>query len=179
MNVEKEGLGDRELIERFKRTGDPDWFGPLFERYKGSIYSICYAMLQNRAWAEDLVQETFVRAFRKINQFDESDHGCKFEAWLCTISRHLCISELRKTKVRPDPLPDELSHGPPDQEIMFTFSQLDAALDALPQEARRCWLLFKLDGHSYEEITGLTGYSFQQVKNYLRIARDKLEKQFQ
>jgi RNA polymerase sigma factor (sigma-70 family) len=93
------------------------------------------------------------------------------------IARNLCLSELRKNKVRQRHQQDPFDRGQLDEETTLSLIELKARIKALPQEVQRCWLLFRMDGYTNEEIACLTGYSSQQVKNYLRVAREKLEKQ--
>lgn len=175
MSVRGSDLDDRGLVDRFKRTGDPDWFEPLFERHKKRIYGICRRILRDAPSAEDVLQETFKRAFERIGGFDESDPGCNFEGWLCTISRRLCVSEVRQRRLRPRPFGVEPVHDPPDEETLAAIRNLKAKLDSLPEEVRCCWAMFKLDGYTYAEIAQHTGYTLQQVKNHLRIARERME----
>lgn len=177
MSVKDNELDDRELIERFKRTGNLEWFAPLFERYQGRIYAIAYHMLRNRALAEDLVQETFQKALREIGQFDGMIRGGNFLGWLRTICRNLCISTLRKNSRTQEAdvvdLPDR-ERAPMENETLF--QQLEAELKAMEEGPRRCWLLFNIEGYTYEEIAERTGYSLPEVKNFLRVAREKLRK---
>jgi RNA polymerase sigma-70 factor (ECF subfamily) len=174
MNVRPDDLDDRALVERFKETRDQECFTALYERHKGHIYALCNRLVRNHALAEDIMQETFVKAFRWIDRFDPAR---PFGAWLTLIGKRLCLSELRRMKVRERIIPGQHGYDPPDQEVILTVFQLEAELSALPKEARRCYLLLKMDGYTHKEIADLTGYSFQQVKNYIRIAREKLEKQ--
>lgn len=170
-------LDDRTLVARFKQTGDPAWFAALVERHRGCIYALCCKLMENRALAEDLTQETFMRAFQEINRFDEQDPGSEFPAWLCSIARHLCLDELRRAKRWRDyqmSAPRSSGHDPPTPERRLLLHQLAVELEALPEEARR--LLFHGEGYTYEEIEQLTGYSFHQVKNNLHLARRELKR---
>lgn len=179
IDIKANHLDDRALVERFKQTGDPAWFASLFERHRGRIYALCCVLVENRALAEDLTQETFMKAFEEINRFDEQDPGSEFPAWLCSIGRHLCLDELRRMKRRRDyEMSAPRSSGPDPQtsEGMLLLHQLAVELEALPEEARCCWLLFYADGYTYEEIVRLTGYSFHQVKNNLHLARRELKR---
>ncbi len=169
-------MEDRRLIESYKRTREASYFAPLFERYQQRVFSICYAMCRDRGIAEDMVQETFVRAFRQIDHFNENDGDSCFEAWLCTISRHLCINELRKLSVRRRSVPVGRTEDPPNQEDSLASAQIEQALSILPETVRRCWLLFKLDGYRYKEIAELTGLAVKEVKRSIEQARERLRR---
>jgi len=171
-------LDDRVLVERFKETRDPAWFGALFERHQERIYALCRTLVQNRALAEDLAQETFMRAFEEIDRFNEKVPGSEVPAWLCSIGRHLCLDELRRAKRWRDyEMSMERLGGWHQQrsETLFSLHQLESELNTLPEEARRCFLLFYVEGYTYEEIMHLTGYSFHQIKNALHLARRELK----
>lgn len=148
----------------------------LFERYKRLIYASCYRALQRCGLAEDaedVVQETFMRAYWQINQFDETKPDANFGAWLSTIARNRCLDLWRKRRrevVTADPSDQAVIHS----LSLETIDLLEDALSALPEIVRRCWLLFKLDGYTYKEIAQMTGYSVRQVEDHLSKARQKL-----
>jgi len=175
MNVRPDDLDDRALVERFKQTGDPECFTALFERHKGRIYALCYRLVQNHALAEELMQETFMRAFKEIDQFDEKDPKSQFGPWLRTICWNLSLSQFREDKRRREceaNLMNQPDHDPLTPEEMLRHHKLEVAIKALPKEVRLCGLLFYVYGYTYEEIVHMTEYSFQQVKNYLRVFRE-------
>lgn len=176
MDEGRRDLEDRRLVESYKRTREASHFAALFQRYQQRVYSICYAMCKDRGIAEDMVQETFVRAFRQIDHFNESGGDSCFEAWLCTISRHLCIGELRKLSVRRRGVPVYRTQEPPNQEDTLASAQIEQELSILPEAVRRCWLLFKLDGYRYKEIAELTGLAVKEVERSIEAAREKLKR---
>jgi RNA polymerase sigma factor, sigma-70 family len=85
---------EKRLIKKVKK-GDHQAFADLVERYKNSVYSICLRMVGNREEAEDLSQETFIRAYNNISKFD-SDR--KFSTWIFRIATNLSIDSLRRKK---------------------------------------------------------------------------------
>jgi RNA polymerase sigma-70 factor (ECF subfamily) len=185
MSVQGEDQDDRTLVRQFKATGDPAWFAPLYERHEGRIYALCYGLVRNRAQAEDLVQETFMRAFERINRFDEQAHKSEFLHWLLTIARNLCLSELRNTsrsrayEAEVQRLPGDDPHDERSrEEAVMLLREIEVELGSMEEPYRRCWLLFYLDGYSYAEIAERTGYSLQEVKSHLRAVRRRLERRF-
>jgi len=152
------------VVAKFKATGDERYFAVLFERYRTKIYSLGRAIL-GEAMAEDLLQETFVRAFEEIARFDERDPACQFYAWLRRICKNACVDELRKWRVRDEYEAESnasrrwpYGHQPADttvsmgggtyhpQELRAIFQQLDEELAKLPEERRLCWQLFYEEG---------------------------------
>jgi RNA polymerase sigma-70 factor (ECF subfamily) len=173
MSFKPEDLDDRALVERFQRTGDHDCFVKLFERHRKRIYGLCRRLVSNDALAEELMQETFMNAFKGIRGF--KNEGSPFGAWLNTIARNLCLSELRK--YRPEPLPVDPPANPSrEMEPMPHFHELQAVLDQMDEGPRRCWMLYQIEGYSYQEIERLMGYPKNEVRNNLLIARRRLRK---
>ena len=83
---------DRSLIEAFQ-SGDEFAFVALYNRYKGPVFAFCVKMLLDRAAAEDVLQETFVRVYENRERLTRPG---SFKAWLFTIARNLAINNARK-----------------------------------------------------------------------------------
>ncbi|MEW6208781.1 MAG: RNA polymerase sigma factor [Acidobacteriota bacterium] len=198
MSNDTENREDLVMVARFKATGDDQYFTALFDRYHKRIYWIAYSIFHNPSMADDLVQETFARAFEKIASFDEQNPDSSFYAWLCMICRHACLDEVRKAKIRNDRLYDprdsnlsqqsarridEATANAKDtnfraQEMTVIFHRIDEELRKIPQGRRECWLLFYLDGYSYKEIADSTGLSFEEVKTNIRYVNRYLKRIF-
>lgn len=83
--------------------GDPSGFAPLMERYSRPVFALLVRMTSNRADAEELAQDAFLKAFRSLRSFR---HDCSFATWIYRIAYNTAISALRRT--RPDrPAADE------------------------------------------------------------------------
>jgi RNA polymerase sigma-70 factor (ECF subfamily) len=87
---EPEALAD--LLQGVRR-GDRDAFLGLTQAYQKKVFALAYSFFRNREDALDLVQETFLRLFQKIETYQE---GRNFEAWLLQVARNLCIDHYRK-----------------------------------------------------------------------------------
>jgi RNA polymerase sigma-70 factor (ECF subfamily) len=178
MNVSTGELEDWELVERFKRTGDQRYFMLLFERYQKLIYSIGHAMLGDCGLAEDaedVVQETFMRAYRQVNLRDDIKPDFNFKAWFSAIARNFCLDLWRKRRpvdtadvldqvVDPSPSPDDSALG----------QKLLVEINALEKNTKRCVLLVWIDGYSYKETARIMGCTVRRVKNDLRVAQRTL-----
>ena len=79
------------------RAGDKVAFGQLVEAYMRPVFNLTYRMLGNPQEAEDAAQETFLRAYSRLEQYDPSQ---KFSTWLFSIANHHCIDRLRKRRAR-------------------------------------------------------------------------------
>jgi RNA polymerase sigma factor (sigma-70 family) len=160
-------LSDDALVERFRVSGGDRYFKEIFERHGKPILGVCRRILGNDSLAEDLVQETFKRAFTEIHRF----RGGNLRGWLFTIARRLCINYLRSKFAREVPSladPDTLAFTGSAEHDLLTKAEILAVLNNLPVEQRVCLKLLYIEGLSYEEISAATGYSPAEVKTYIQ-----------
>ena len=170
------------LIARARRD-DPEAFRLLFERYSRPVISFVYDMVGDRALAEDLTQETFVRAYRHLAALREES---KFSTWLFSIAKnvareHLRSAERRSTRVDLD---DETVRELPDGALTPVGELLDKelnavvrrALGALDEDKRMVFTPKIFQQRSYEEIAEITGFSLPKVKTDLHRARAEMRR---
>jgi RNA polymerase sigma-70 factor (ECF subfamily) len=165
---------EMRLIEQVC-AGKRESFRALVESHQQQIFRICFHLLKDTANAEDLAQDTFVTAFRKIGQFDP-DRG-KFSTWLITIAKRLCLNVLRKTAPISMAEPPEVSapiQNSPDHRAARsdTFRALDQALAELSDEHRRAFVFAEIEELPYEEIARIEDIAPGTVKS--RVNRAKL-----
>lgn len=162
------------------KAGDGRAFGLLVESYSRPVYNLTYRMLGNAEEAEDAAQETFLRAFSRLEQYD-ANH--KFSTWLFSIANHYCIDRLRKRRVTQisiddnpvlenlegdDPAPDKMAlRGERRVEVQQLMAQLDP--DYRTPLALRYW-----EDLSYEEIAETMGLTVAAVKSRLFRARQRM-----
>ena len=170
-------------------------FDALVERFHRQAYNIAYRMTGNHADADDLTQESFLRAYRF---FDRYNRDMPFENWLYRIMSRVYIDEIRKKpKFRAQSLDQPISVGAfgegdvlleiPDSasnpEVMLLTDQLDdylqKALAALPQEFRIAVVLADVEGLSYEEIADAMQCSLGTVRSRLHRGRKMLRQKVQ
>jgi RNA polymerase sigma-70 factor (ECF subfamily) len=165
------------------RGGDADAFRLLFERYSRPVISFVFDMVGDRALAEDLTQETFVRAYRHLAALREE---AKFSTWLFSIAKnvareHLRSSERRALKVELD---DESVLELRDERQTPAGELLDKelntvvrrALAGLDEDKRMVFTLKIFQQRSYEEIAEITGFSLPKVKTDLHRARAEMRR---
>jgi len=174
-------LSDRELVARFKAGGANQYFEEIFARHRASVYRIGFSILRDEGLAEDAVQSTFERAYREIHRFDEGDEKSNLQQWLARICRNICLDELRKRRTRLAAMRElaltRREYPSTAGELLLIREALDL-LASLEEPYRVCYLL-KVQRYSYEEITLMTGYSFEQVKVFIRTAHRNLVKRFE
>lgn len=182
MDIDKE----TKLIEAVLE-GDGNAFRGLVETYQGRIYNIVYGMVHNRDDAQELTQDSFIKAYKKLNTFNL---GTKFYTWLCRIAVNTTIDFLRKNKNKQtmsfeegiavqdsSGVSDMHYESNPEQQAMKeeTRQQIIAAVDELPEEQRKILILKELDGLSYKEIADVLEIPQGTVMSRLYYARKKLQ----
>ena len=157
------------LVDRARR-GDVSAFEALYQENLGRVYGLCYRMVGDRAVAEDLTQEAFVRAWRNIGSFEGRS---AFSTWLHRLAVHVVLGDMRTRQRREGQVlsfGDLSPHGRPDGRPEARMN-LDAAMECLPQGARHVFVLHDVEGYQHEEIAALTGVSVGTSKSQLHRAR--------
>ena len=141
------------------------------ERYQGPVFGLCLRMVRHRQDAEDLTQESLVRALRSLGHWDRER---PFLPWLLTIAGNRCRTLLARRTARPatTPLVDALPDTAADQEPARRLAEeLHLALDDVRGEYRSAFLLFHQQQMSYAEIAESLGRPVGTVKTWVHRAR--------
>jgi RNA polymerase sigma-70 factor (ECF subfamily) len=163
--------------------GDSEAFRLIFERYSRPVISFIFDMVNDRALAEELTQETFVRAYRAMRTMRAET---KLSTWLFGIARNVARESLRaraRTGNHVD-LSDksvvDLSDNTPAPVEGLLSKELNAiihrSLEALDEDKRLVFTLKVFHQCSYEEIAGITGFSLAKLKTDLHRARAEMRK---
>jgi RNA polymerase sigma factor (sigma-70 family) len=159
--------------------GDAAAFGLLVDKYKASIYAMAYSRLQNFHDAEDITQETFLKAYQKLRTLKWRD---SILAWLYAIASNLCKQWIRSQSKRPDrEFAADHSRDAANQRSMDsyrddeTYESLHDALDSISERYRQVLTLYYLGGLNSKEIARFLGTSPNNVAQRLRRARVKLK----
>ena len=172
------------------RAGDRAEFARFVEVYSGVIYRLALKMVNNPQDAEDILQETFIKAFRHISGFDGRS---KLSTWLYRIATNEALMLLRRRKHNflsiDEPIESsEEEQEPlqivdwcclPEDELMSTEARkyLDQAIDELPTSLRVVFLLREIEGLSTQETADVLSLSETAVKTRLSRARLNLREQ--
>jgi RNA polymerase sigma-70 factor (ECF subfamily) len=171
---------DVELIHRCQ-SGETQAFDELMQRYAASMYRVTYSLTRNHADADDMVQETFIRAYRAIRRFDER---FQFYTWIRKIAVNLCFNFLkRKRRFTFVPLPvsdgecesADIADPKADAEGSTLKRDLDRALARLPPDQRTIFMLRVNEELSYNEIGEMLNIPIGTVMSRLNRAREKLK----
>jgi RNA polymerase sigma-70 factor (ECF subfamily) len=175
-------LSDRELVQKCQ-AGDMAAFQELCSRYHQKVYMVILGLLRNREDAMEVAQETFFRAFRKINTFHG---GSSFYTWLYRIAVNISIDTQRRQKRNPLDFRDKLDGLLEAQNAVAKdpFSdvqdkelreKLVAAINDLTPEHKAVIVLRTIEGLSYKDIGEILGCSEGTVMSRLHYARKKLQ----
>ena len=165
-------------MRRF-RAGDGGAFPVLVQRHRARVFAFVLRLTQDRARAEDLLQETWLRVVRGAAAWQPA---AQFTTWVYTIARNACVDGVRREQRRAaDPLLDDPADGGTpwnDPERGAGSAELrpllEAAVAALPAEQREVFLLRELAGVPFAEIARVTGAPEPTVKSRMRYALEAL-----
>lgn len=175
-----------ELVEDFVK-GDEKAFAELLRRYRAKIYSLAFRILGNHLDADEVVQETFVRIFKRRRELDNVTY---FSTFLIRIATNYSIDLLRKRKNQSS-MTDDTSSLPGEIQVdlarrVITPSQkldnkrimeeIEKALEFLPPKQKMTVLLHDIQGCTKTEIAEIFSCPEATVRSNLHIARRKLKK---
>ncbi|OGV69507.1 MAG: hypothetical protein A2283_09550 [Lentisphaerae bacterium RIFOXYA12_FULL_48_11] len=176
-SLEISSLSSEELADK-ARAGSVECFAELVRRHYGSLFRFLYRRVSNRHDAEDLSQETFARAYRKIDQYQSR---YKFATWLFTIGWRLSCT-FHRSRVLTVELPEEgVSGEVVDHPFVIADDSVNLwnKIEKILPESQHSVLWHKYgEGLSISEIADKTGRSEVHVKVLLHRARTKLAKSF-
>ena len=175
------------LVRRVQ-NGDEMAFRDLVERYQSKVFSIIYGILRNHNDAEDIAQQVFAKVYFSIRNFD---FRSSLLTWIYKITVNECYDYLRKKKVRKLVYESDFSEddamrmensgaavdpGLPIDEVLAQRDLAVKLLEKISEEDRSLLLLKEVEGHSVEELAGMTGMNENTIKVKLFRARQKLVK---
>lgn len=173
-----------QLVER-ARGGDDAAFRSIFDRYADPVFNFIYRMTGRRDLAEDLAQETFVRAYRKLPQL-RLRADVKLSTWLFAIAKNVARESLRSSSrdrysvALADPSVGGLRDTEPQPDDRLLGRELDLAiqdaLQTLDADKRMVFTLRVMQQRSYEEIAAITGFSLPKVKADIFRARAEMKR---
>ncbi len=177
---------DSQLVEQ-TLAGSEEAFRALVVRYERRVYNLLARMLRNPALAEELTQETFLKAFTRLRSFDP---GYKFSNWILKIAHNAAIDAMRRRGAQEVSLDDpgdreesKLGTWLVDPKSGQAAEQLErqdlgrilqVAVDRLRSEYRRVVVLRYQEELSYEEIAEITGWPVGTIKSHLHRARSEM-----
>ena len=175
---------DEEPILKRCRSGDLDAFGELVERYEDRVRRTAFLLVGNRDDAQDVAQETFVRAFKSLSSFR---HECAFSTWLHRITLNAARNWLRENRRRAqmsdleweaEMAPAKLDEATPEHQVLRREGarRLQAALQTLPDRYREALVLKVYHDLPYSDIAEILQVPVGTVRSRLAKARELVVK---
>ncbi|HEU4953365.1 MAG TPA: sigma-70 family RNA polymerase sigma factor [Gemmatimonadales bacterium] len=182
-------LTDQEVV-LLARSGREAAYRELIRRYERPVFALLFRMVRDRELAEDLSQETFIKA---LNAIDSYRPEFKFSSWIFKIANNAAIDHLRRRELDTLSL-DGSPHAETPEAMQATAlqigarqespldtveakelgSEIEAAIGRLRPEYRSCILLRHVEGRAYEEIAEILDLPLGTVKTYIHRARNEL-----
>lgn len=172
--------GGLDLVRR-AQDGDEGAFERLYREHAGRIFALCLRMLGDRTYAEELVQDVFVQAWRRLRTFEGRS---AFSTWLHRLAVNVVVMERRAAGRRERHLApagddDVLQSAGRDPPTGLRLD-LEGAIAALPDRAREVFVLYDVEGYSHDEIAEALGIAAGTSKAQLfrarRLLREHLER---
>jgi RNA polymerase sigma-70 factor (ECF subfamily) len=183
------GASDQQVVA-WAKQGHEAAFRELVRRYERPVFSLLYRMVRDRALAEDLAQETFIKVLNGIKSYRPE---FKFSSWIFKIANNAAIDHLRKKNLDTLSLDGSPTAETPEQMLATTpqlgdraetplqrvenrelGTAIERAIARLRPEYRACILLRHVEGYSYEEIAETMDLPLGTVKTYIHRARNEL-----
>jgi RNA polymerase sigma-70 factor (ECF subfamily) len=176
---------DETAVVDLACEGDVDAFATLYGKYRDRIHNVCLSMIKDPFLAEDMLQQTFLCAFRRIRSFRRES---LFSTWLHRIAVNVVLMHFRRCKTSPienanaegpypddDPLEAECFHVE-DRHLTHAMDRmaLEKAINSLPPGYRTIFVLHDIEGFEHTEIASMLGCTPGNTKSQLFKARKKL-----
>ena len=166
--------------------GDTAAFEELYRDHAGRVYALCLRMTADPGRAEELSQDVFLRAWKKLSTFRGD---AAFSTWLHRLAVHVVLADRRSQGKRwarmvmtddMEPFESAIAHTRPEKSAAGTGIDLEKAIAGLPEGARTVFILFQMEGHRHEEVAEMmgtaVGTSKAQLHRARRLLREALEK---
>jgi RNA polymerase sigma-70 factor (ECF subfamily) len=171
-------MSDAELIEFYRKSGEMEILGVLYQRYTALVYGVCLKYLRDRDESKDAVMQIFEKLVTALVEHDITH----FKSWLYVTTRNHCLMAIRSKKGR---VFEEISvnlvetngevHPEDAVDLDTNLGKLEKCMEELASEQKRCVQLFYLQQRCYQEITDLTGYDYNKVKSYIQNGKRNLK----
>jgi RNA polymerase sigma-70 factor (ECF subfamily) len=169
---------DRDLVAR-SQAGDPAAFDVLYERHAARLYALVCRMVGSRTDADDLLQEVFLLAFRRLGTFrGEASLG----TWLYRLAMNRCLDHVRSRSARNDSVTESLDAARPGSPparyapgaVSPSTLDLERAIARLPDGCRAAFLLHDVQGFDHHEVGAILGIAEGTSKSQVHKARVRI-----
>lgn len=171
-------LNEPQLLAEYRRTGDLEILGKLYQNYMPLVYGLCLKYLKDEEQSKDAVMHIFEQLIDKLRVHEVLN----FKSWLYTLSRNHCLMQIRASgKQEIVPLEDNFMekdafvHLDIDETREHKLTVMEECMEKLPKEQKGTVRLFYLEQKCYKEVADITGYEMNQVKSYIQNGKRNLK----
>lgn len=176
-------ISDKELMLRYRNSGEAHYVGKLFERYTHLLFGVCMKYLKNEEDSKDAVMEVFEKLLTELMRHEVEN----FQAWLFFVAKNHCLMKLRKEKAQLNQKDgyenfvkdvmeiQDNTHLTEGALVIQMEEKLRNGLTCLKEEQKICIELYYFENKSYQEIAEQSGYSMMQVKSFLQNGKRNLK----
>ena len=177
-HIKGSDLPDKELVSRFKASGNLDILAILFQRYMDLLYGVCLKYLKQPEPSRDAVMQIFEELVVKLKKHEVDN----FKSWLYTLAKNHCLMQLRTpknlktTEFKIDSMQSEEDvhlNGALQREE--NLEKLERCLQTLSAEQKITVEVFYLQNKCYNEIAAITGLEWNKVRSYIQNGRRNLK----
>lgn len=170
--AERDDVDEKALVARAQQN-DYRAYEQLYQLHVGRVLALCYRLCNDRDMAEDLTQDAFVQAWKKLGAF-RGDSA--FGSWLYRIATNTALSYLRKqTPFKHSLDVADVGEGETRDDVDEQMG-LEKAIGMLPDGARAVFVLYSLEGYTHDEIAGMLEIAQGSSKAQLHRARQLLQR---
>ena len=170
-------IRDKDLLDRYARTGDNHWLGLLLGHYTVLLFGFCVKQLKNIEEAKDAVQQVQLKVIQQVGRYPIEN----FHSWIYKIAVNECNMLFRKrrrllrelTETDAQLLSEE--GNAPDPQETFQLHRLTGALSVLKSAQQTCIRKFYLENKTYQDVAEETGYSLKEVKSHIQNGKRNLK----
>ncbi len=177
-NIPQGDLPDKELIQRYKQTGDLLVLAELYQRYMDLVYGVCLKYFHDTELSKDAVMQIFEELVPKLKKFEVEN----FRAWLHQLAKNHCLMHLRTPRnlktveFRSDLMQSEENvHLNGVLEKEENFKRLELCIGELTSDQQTAIRLFYIEEKCYNEIVEITGQEWNQVRSFIQNGRRNLK----
>ncbi len=166
------------MLSGYRRTGNLELLGKLYERYMPLVYGLCLKYLKDEEKSKDAVMQIFEQLIDKLKMHDVTN----FKSWLYTLVRNYCLMEIRSSSKNEFVSMDDnfmeteaFVHLDMDDIREHKLTVMEKCIEKLPPEQKDTIILFYLEQKCYKEIADITRYDLNKVKSYIQNGKRNLK----
>ena len=147
----------------------------LYQQFAGIMYNVCFGYVKNKADAEDILQEGFLKIFKNLDQFR---HEGSFEGWIRKIITRTALIYLRDNKKFTCHIPIEYSITGKDSNILDTIAEkeITGIITKLPPGCKTIFIMYAIEGYNHRQIAEILGCTESTSKSQFYRSRRKIQK---